>query len=552
MRLIPVIAVAAVVFTGVVFHLQSISIGPVGIVVPHHDMVAETRATYFKEISNQIDPKTIVILSPDHFNRANEAIITTDKLWETTVGSISPDLELIQRLAITIQTEPFLKDHGVTSLLKDIRRFFPSSRLVPILINRNATFEEVILLTRSLYQECPDCLLVSSVDFSHTTDAMVADLHDVLTMRELDSLDLEALYKEAEVDSPESLVALATWAKLHNQTKFELFSHTNSGFLSNVKSGEMTTHIIGGYYKGKPEPIEDTVTFMAAGDVSLSRGVHSRIKIQPHLLDNIGERFFWGVDISLVNLEGYFSNSFDLSVWEQKPPLLPMSEENSRYLDFLRINTVNLANNHTKDGGDSGLQKTILTIAKHGIDIIGDESNISEASVKIKQFGNVKVAFIGIYTHEPFSNIVETIEQLSNTGHHTVVYAHWGEEYNNLSKLSQKTMAQDWIDAGADLVVGSHPHVVQDFEVYKGRPIVFSLGNFMFDHNFSEEVQTGAVLGGKFEEESLSLFVVPINSYLEPHVLEDKKYENSINNWTKNWSNNLQDSNYFKFDLIQI
>ena len=118
---------------------------------------------------------------------------------------------------------------------------------MPILINRSATYEESVNLTKELYQNCPDCLLIASVDFSHTSDAMVANLHDVLVMRGLLSLNSEMLYKEAEVDSPESLVVLSTWAKLHNQNTFKEFSHTNSGFLSGVKSGEMTTHITGGY-----------------------------------------------------------------------------------------------------------------------------------------------------------------------------------------------------------------------------------------------------------------------------------------------------------------
>ncbi len=547
--LVPILLSVLIIIASYFFFRQNAKDVPVGIVVPHHDMVAATRAAYFKEISSQIEPDTIVVISPDHFNRANDSIVASDNHWDTSVGEISPNIELINDLELTIHNEPFTDEHGITSLLKDIRYSFPSSTLVPILIQRSATFEEVVSFTKHLYQECPDCFLVASVDFSHTNDAMIADVHDILSKRGLYTVDAETLYKEAEVDSPESLVALTTWATLHNYKKFTLFSHTNSGILSNTKSGEMTTHIIGGYFSGEPDRTDDSVTFMAAGDLSLSRGVHGRIQNQPNLLEKIGERFFWGVDVSLVNFEGYFSNELDPTAWEQDPPLFPVPSTYATYLEYLKINSVNIANNHTQDGGDAGFQNTIAVLKEHNIDIIGNTSNVAESSIKIKRVGDLCVAFIGVYTHEPFSNLIESINQLSDSDCHTVVYAHWGIEMSEVSSAAQQAMARDWIDAGADLVVGSHPHVVQDFEVYKGKPIVYSLGNFIFDQNFSTEVQVGAVLGGKFEENSLSLFVVPVHTYIEPYVLDDESYTNYVETWTKNWTSRLQDNGYFMFEL---
>ncbi len=531
------------------WYQQAKSSVPSGIVVPHHDMVAETRAAYFEEISRQIQPETIILVSPDHFDRNSKPIVISNKTWGTSIGNIEPDIELISKLSQTVYNESFLSEHGITSLLKDIRHYFSSSKIVPILINRSATYEESVNLTKELYQNCPDCLLIASVDFSHTSDAMVANLHDVLVMRGLLSLNSEMLYKEAEVDSPESLVVLSTWAKLHNQNTFKEFSHTNSGFLSGVKSGEMTTHITGGYYDGKEIPSEDSVTFTIGGDISFSRGVHQRIQKQPNLFERIGDRFFWGVDVSLLNFEGYFSKAFDQSVWNMEPPLLPISMEHKRLLGSLRVNTVSLANNHSRDGGKEGFQETISTLKELNIDFIGSDQSVAESSIKIKHIGDVSVAFISVYTHEPFSNLTEKIRELSDSGYYVVVYAHWGEEYVTVANNSQVDMAHDWIDAGADLVVGSHPHVVQNFEVHNGRPIAYSLGNFVFDQSLSSEVQTGAVLGGKFDKESLSLFVVPTNSYLEPYVLNDDKYTDYVESWTEDWKDYLQDDGYFKFGL---
>lgn len=543
------VLVGLILTAGFLLYSRDDAVAPVGIVVPHHDMVAETRAAYFSKVADVTNPETIVIVSPDHFNVVTAPIVTSDRSWESSAGEITPNVDLISKLNLKIQNEPFLGEHGVTSLLKEIKQNFPTSKLVPILLSRNATFEEVVQMTSNLYAECPKCLLVSSVDFSHTNDAMVADLHDTLTIRELFEVDSEALYKEAEVDSPESLVALTMWAKLHKHNRFKLFSHTNSGFLSGSKSGEMTTHIIGGYYDGKQRPAEDIVTFVAAGDLLLSRGIHHQLEKQSNLLEKLGERFFWGADVSLVNFEGYFSEDFDQKDWEQEPPLFPVYSTNISHLDFLRINTVNLANNHSKDGGNDGFVSTLGILDSNNFGVIGDDGDIAKSTIRIEEVGEVKIAFVGVYTHKPFSNLVETVEKLSESGHHVVVYAHWGEEFNVLSNTVQQQMARDWIDAGADMIIGSHPHVVQDFEVYKGRPIAYSLGNFVFDQNFNDEVMAGAVVGGKFDNDSLSVFLVPVNTYLEPSVVENQKYNDYVESWTTDWSEYLQEDDYFTFYL---
>jgi poly-gamma-glutamate synthesis protein (capsule biosynthesis protein) len=549
MKIIGIVFAGAIFAASVWLYSSPEAAVPVGIVVPHHDMVAATRAAYLSQVASLTKPETIIIVSPDHFNAVTAPIVTSDRRWQTSAGEILPDNDLIDRLGLTIQNEPFPSEHGITSLLKDIRQNFSHSTLVPILLSRSATYTDVVQLTVRLYEECPRCLLVASVDFSHTNDAMVADLHDILTLRELLEVDSEALYKDAEVDSPESLIALTTWAILHNHRSFSLFSQTNSGFLSGTRSGEMTTHLIGGYYPGEAKSRMETITFMAAGDLLLSRGVHHHLAKQPRALEKLGERFFWGVDVSLVNFEGYFSDAFDQSVWTQEPPLFPVYSTLSKYLDYLRITTVNLANNHSADGGASGFAKTLQELQRKNISVIGDTANIAESTVLIEEIGGVKVAFIGVYTHRPFSNLIETIEKLSQSDHHVVVYAHWGEEFATVSNAVQQQMARDWIDAGADMILGSHPHVVQEFAVYKGRPIAYSLGNFIFDQNGGPDVQVGAVVGGKFDETSLSIFLVPIHTYLEPSVIAHRAYNNYVQEWTAPWSQYQHTDGYFTFSL---
>jgi poly-gamma-glutamate synthesis protein (capsule biosynthesis protein) len=75
-----------------------------------------------------------------------------------------------------------------------------------------------------------------------------------------------------------------------------------------------------------------------------------------------------------------------------------------------------------------------------------------------------------------------------------IVFTHWGTEYVPTQNNDQRAMARLAIDTGADLVVGAHPHVIQPNEVYRDKPIIYSLGNFIFDEMWSDDVRTGEVL----------------------------------------------------------
>lgn len=519
---------------------------PVAIVVPHHDMVAETRAAYFEEVAREVQPKTIVLVSPDHFDRALTPIITSDRSWDTSVGHIESNLELLSNLPIPVQNDPFLREHGVTSIVKDIKNSFPQAKLVPIVINRKATYKEVTDLTNSLYTHCPDCLVIASVDFSHSSHSLLAELHDEIALRGLSALDSELLYKEAEVDSPESLVFLTRWARLHGAEKFNLFSHTNSGLLTDTVTGEMTTHIIGGYGKGKMATVEPVTTFMLAGDTMFARGVATQ-ESPSEIFSLLGNRFFWGVDVALVGLEGVFSNSSStVAGWGLEPPKLLFPLDYISLLKAQQIDVVTLANNHKLDDGLDSLNTSVALLNDLGIQGIGTESEIDEDDVYEFTSSGLPVVFINVDTHEPFTKLIEMIQVYDEKGYKVVVYAHWGEEYVEVHSPLQKKMAKDWIDAGADLIVGTHPHVVQDASIYKGVPIFYSLGNFVFDQ-VGKKTSEGAVLSGKFTDNNLELFIIPVNSYLKPRVFGSLKNNLLVDQWTESWSDYEVKEGVFKF-----
>lgn len=525
--------------TALVWFLWPVASPPVGIVIPHHDLVASARRAYLAEVSAKYQPETIVLVAPDHFNQNNTPITTTGDNWQTAGGELLADKDLLTSLRLPESKTAFVYEHGVTTLVGDIKQYFPQTKIVPVMIGRGATFREVDKFVNDVYKNCPNCLFVASVDFSHTNATVVADLHDKLTLRELQRADPVSLYKQAEVDSPEALTALALWANLHQQNSFRLFSHTNSGQIAGMSVGEVTSHIIGGYYldgDGSSIPAEE-VTMMIGGDVMFARGVAEQYKEQPESLvfTKLGERFFWGVDMAILNLEGVFSKVSDLEPgWEDLPPRLRFDPNWGTILKQNRVSGIALANNHTFDGGMSDADYTKDILATLNINTVGYPRGTS--SVVIKEVGKTKVAIIALATHESTADIASSVEYYSAQGCMTVVYIHWGQEYMKTPGATQEEMAKHLVDAGADLVVGSHPHVFQTVSVYKGVPIVYSLGNFLFDQAFEADTQIGAVLGVTMSESGVELFLLPVKSYLTTEIISEPDYTNLVTVWTGPWS----------------
>ena len=90
-------------------------------------------------------------------------------------------------------------------------------------------------------------------------------------------------------------------------------------------------------------------------------------------------------------------------------------------------------------------------------------------------------------TYDP-TRLNEAIANAKQQYDHTIVFLHWGIERNEIPEDYQRTLAKGYIDAGAVLVVGCHPHVLQGFEYYKGVPIIYSLGNYLFGNRSGETV----------------------------------------------------------------
>jgi poly-gamma-glutamate synthesis protein (capsule biosynthesis protein) len=113
---------------------------------------------------------------------------------------------------------------------------------------------------------------------------------------------------------------------------------------------------------------------------------------------------------------------------------------------------------------------------------------------------------------------------------------HWGTEYQHVNGRLQAEMAHKLIDAGADVIIGHHPHVIQGIEVYQGKPIFYSLGNFVFDQYFSEDTQRGLAIGLVLDKDGIEASIFPLRSSASQVSLADEKEKAKILGSVADWS----------------
>ena len=509
---------------------------PMAIVVPHHDLVKDKRAEVLAEAGKLIQPKTIVLLSPNHFQAGHGDFLTTSRTWELSTGQIAPDSALLGVMTgsglVTEDEAAARGDHGITNLLSDIKASFPRAKLVPILLQQYASRQKTEQLADLLAKNCapPDCILVASIDFSHYQPAALANLHDDLSLRALNLADEDTAW-QAEVDSPQSLLALIRFAKAQNAAKFNLKFHTNSGELANDRDAE-TSHIMGWFSAGAVSNSEPGVTFLLGGDMMFDRSIDANYRGDklPQVMADFGERVFWGTDLAMVNLEGPISaEPIPVDIRSNNlifnfPPKTP------DVLTWLRINAVSLANNHSGNAGASGLATTRRLLSAKNISAIGKQAGLDETSVARFKGQGMELSVVTINTLETKTDLAPTIQAEKARGNAVLVFPHWGNEYAPKHSASQANLAHAWIDAGADIIVGSHPHVIEDAELYHSKPVIYSLGNLLFDQWFSKETQRGLLIGGRFTANKLELVVLPTESRnLKPRLLTGAEKTERVN-----------------------
>ena len=264
---------------------------------------------------------------------------------------------------------------------------------------------------------------------------------------------------------------------------------------------------------------KQNIKILALGDVSFTRDIEKHnIKydkgrfLKP--LSHVKE-YLTDSDITICNLETLITNKGE--PYSKKSPHIQFRSLPSSINALLDsgINLVNLANNHANDFFDEGLLDCVERLNDNGIDIIGINKNNN--LIKIYQYNGLKVAFLGVtrdfsklkdtkyinvYNLENKQKILNQIRALKRKTDLLIVYIHWGTEYSFDENENQRDIAQFFIDNGVNIIIGHHPHVIQNMEKLVSSKdktqygyVFYSLGNFLFDtHHKKSGVRNSLIL----------------------------------------------------------
>lgn len=244
----------------------------------------------------------------------------------------------------------------------------------------------------------------------------------------------------------------------------------------------------------------------AVGDIMLGEqalcynfGVKSVIKNKgvDYLFTDVKDILKTG-DIVFGNLEAQISNHTDKNGFDEN--FFRADPEVIEGLKNANFNVLSVANNHIMEHGEKAFLSTVNSLKENNITPVGVVNK-----PEILEIDSFKIAIMAYSLIEDFIDktlynklsserkILEDIKNIRDSVDLVILSLHWGYEYIPFPSPEQIEIGRKLIDHGADIILGSHPHVIQSYEISKGKPIVYSLGNFIFDDTFIKSTRNSII-----------------------------------------------------------
>lgn len=266
------------------------------------------------------------------------------------------------------------------------------------------------------------------------------------------------------------------------------------------------------------------LTMLVVGDIMLDRTVATRTTRsgdRSYPFRKLPTNWLSGFDVTIGNLEG---------------PLTPTRRPPEKSIDFQfdpvwssilkeqGFDAFSQANNHALDQGALGYADSVRRLREAGFTVFGhqvDDGLIALATTTVK---GERLAFLGWNTTDNpinFTQAEEAIYRAKLQSDLVIAFLHWGQEYRDRPESDTVALAHWLIDHGVDVVIGGHPHWVQGISSYKGKPIVWSLGNFVFDQDWSKETQQGLTVALRVTDMEIGIQPFPVSIKLSQPALEE-------------------------------
>jgi len=239
------------------------------------------------------------------------------------------------------------------------------------------------------------------------------------------------------------------------------------------------------------------VKILAVGDMLFDRSLRRIAETDGGYLFACTEEMFARADLAIGNLEGPITATSSRSrgsvVGSPENYIFTFPPNTAEILSAHHFGAVNLGNNHISNFGQEGIASTREYLSASGVGDFGGIAGVEP--VAHFDHGGIKLSFVSYneFGGVPAERVAQKISAERDVGRVVVVYAHWGDEYST-STARLRPVAEKLAQAGASVIIGSHPHVVAGHE-YIGQTLVYySLGNFIFDQYWNDDVSHGLAL----------------------------------------------------------
>ncbi|MEI8061676.1 MAG: CapA family protein [bacterium] len=325
---------------------------------------------------------------------------------------------------------------------------------------------------------------------------------------------------------------------------------------ANVSEAASTSDVVVPIVAPLP-PVHRSIHLMFVGDMMFDRAVRKTINSKGYdFVFGDAKKLFdktqvGGPDLVVGNLEGsittFKSKTLQRDGSTGNAPLdFTFATATAPALKSAGVDVVSLANNHSANRGEIGLTLTRHYLTDAGVDFFGDPGNLAGHSivkcidvkrnmVTASSFKSFCIGLIGYheFAYKNADNIISDIQELKKTTNIVIVMPHWGIEYQKTPTKFQRDLAHTWIDAGADIIIGAHPHIVESIEEYNGHTIFYSLGNFIFDQYFSFDTTHGMAVDISIPDDytassTLAFDLIPIENKHTVMSLPDATTTNRI------------------------
>ncbi len=496
-------------------------VGIRAVIVPHHLVATKAIALGIKALA-QSGAKRVVIISPDHFFQCKKMLCTTDGEFTTFFGDALISQEgadiLLSNRNLVDKSNLFRDEHGIYTIVPFVRYYLPNAKVVPIVVSQKTIGDanlraEILGTLKKLFVD-KDTVIVISSDFSHYLPLADANDMDVKTIKSFcggKGDEVLGLNNPSQSDCP-----LCLWIAMHEAVAGgfwnpRLIWHSNSAnLLHDTSVASTTSHITllltssnpsGGCDEsavqdqsaGATSAPEAKILFV--GDMSFDRWIRQ-------VVDRKGGDFIFscidpllkGADFVVGNLEGPITSKPSVSqgsaIGSSANYILTFPPGTGDLLAKHNFKAVNIGNNHIGTFGREGLVSTHHDLNKAGIGFFG--GLVGDEPIYRTEYKGIKLSFISYneFGGSTPENVARNIVQEALSERIVIVYAHWGDEYSDKITRIQE-VAKIFADAGANAIIGSHPHIVLPREYIGSTLVYYSLGNFIFDQYWDSKVSHG-------------------------------------------------------------